>query len=131
MKIVATGIDATVITLGDDSVGDYIVDPPPMPSERRDVQVEGLAFGDRKFSKGRGNRATSFAWTVCRVHDSGTAACLFAWNHARLVPVDCSLLVDGPVCASYSRAVITEVAVVDITGTNTKIRYTVEGAVPA
>jgi len=132
MKIVATPLPSgAAVTLGDDSAGDFIVDPPPLPVERRQLQQEALAFADREFATGRGNRSTGFSWTVSRVHaDQGTATG-FVWGHAAGVPMNCSLEVqEGGETWSFSSAVIVEVAVLEQTGVSTKVRYTVQGAVP-
>ena len=67
MKIVATPLPSgSPITLGDDSAFNYIVDPIPMPQQRREVQVEGLMMGAAVYlaSPGSGNVQTSFNWTV-------------------------------------------------------------------
>ena len=132
MKIIATPIPAAAsITLGDDSAGDYILDPPPLPVERRQFQQEALAFGTRQFAAGRGNAQTSFSWTVARLHADQPSADGFAWGHAAAVPVNCSLVViDAGGTWSFSSAVITEVAIVDQSGISTRTRYVVQGAVP-
>ncbi|MGO8678054.1 MAG: hypothetical protein ACLQVX_19600 [Limisphaerales bacterium] len=135
MQIVATPIpSATPVTLGDDGAGDFIIDPPPIPAEARQVQTEQLALAARVFANGLGNRETSFSWTVARVHASQAAADGFVWGHAATVPMNCSLGIndpDGAAIASFSSAVIVEVACVEQTGVSTKFRYTVQGAVPA
>ncbi len=135
MKIVATPIPgATAVTLGDDDSGDYIIDPPPTPVEKRQVQVEQLALAPRVFANGLGNRETSFSWTVARIHADLPAAVAFVWDHAASVPLNCSLAIDDPdttLVASFSSAVIVEVACLEQTGISTKFRYSVQGAVPA
>ncbi|MGA2864688.1 MAG: hypothetical protein ABSF95_09390 [Verrucomicrobiota bacterium] len=132
MKIVATPLPSgSAITLGDDSVGDFIVDPPPLPVERRQLQQEALAFAEREFATGRGNRRTGFSWTVARVHADQATATGFVWGHAAGVPMNCSLEVQEAEGAwSFSSAVIVEVAVIEQSGVSTKVRYTVQGAVP-
>jgi hypothetical protein len=133
MQIIATPIPtATAVTLGDDSVGDFIIDPPPLPAERRQAQVEQLAMAARVFANGLGNRATSFCWTVARVHADQPTADGFVWGHAAAVPMNCSLAVnDAGGTWNFSSAVIVEVACVEQAGISTKFRYTVQGAVPA
>jgi hypothetical protein len=133
MKIIATPIPAAApVTLGDDSVGDYITDPPPLPIERRDLQQEALAFGSRKFATGRGNAETSFSWTVARVHADQPSADGFVWGHALSVPVNCTLSVmDATTTWTFASAVIVEVACVEQTGISTRFRYTAQGAVPS
>ena len=50
VQIIATPIpSATAVTLGDDDSGDYIIDPPPIPVEKRQVQIEQLVL-DPAFS---------------------------------------------------------------------------------
>jgi len=130
MKIIVTPLPSgTPLTLGDDSVGDYIIDPPPLPVERRRAQVEELALAERVFAAGRGNRATSFSWTVSRQHADLASVAQFIWSHAASVPVDAAIAVtqdSGTV--SFASAVIAEVSLVEVTGLNTKTRYQVTGA---
>ena len=130
MKIVATPLPSgTAITLGDDSVGDYIIDPPPMPVERREAQVEDLALADQAFAQGRGNRVTSFSWTVSRQHADLATVAQFVWSHAASVPLNAALTVTQDAgSATFAAAVITEVAIVEVSGLNTKTRYRVTGA---
>jgi hypothetical protein len=129
MKITAAPTpNGTSVTLGDDSVGDYIVDPAPMPVEQRRAQVEELAMADEVFATGRGNRQTSFSWTVSREHADLASVAAFVWGHAASVPVDCSLAVSQDAgTVTFSTAVIVEVGIVEITGLNTKTRYRVTG----
>ena len=131
MKIVATPLPSgTALTLGDDSVGEYIVDPPPLPVERRRAQVEELALADRVFAIGRGNRATSFSWTVSRQHADLASVVAFVWGHAAAVPVDAAIAVtqdNGTV--TFTSAVIAEVGIVEVSGLTTRTRYRVTGAV--
>ena len=135
MQIIATpSPSAAAVTLGDDSAGDFIIDPPPLPAEKRQVQLEPLALAARVFANGLGNRATSFSWTVARVHANQPTADGFVWGHAATVPMNCSLAVndpDGTTIASFSSAVIVEVTCLEQHGISTKFRYTVQGAVPA
>ena len=133
MKIIVTdlaGVQAA-LTLGDDSVGDYIVDPPPVPTETRQAQHEPLAFGARQFSYGRGNALIKFSWTVERVHADIPTSTLFAWNHAAVVAWNVSIAIMSPtVVATFMSAVIPEVAVLEQCGCSTKTRYTAEGCMP-
>ncbi|HXP63248.1 MAG TPA: hypothetical protein VN829_22290 [Dongiaceae bacterium] len=135
MQIVATPIPtATAVTLGDDAAGAYIIDPPPIPVEKRQVQIEQLVLEARVFAIGLGNRQTSFSWTVARIHADQPTADAFVWGHAAGVPLNCSLAVndpDGTAVATFSSAVIVEVACIEQTGLSTKFRYRVQGAVPA
>jgi hypothetical protein len=122
------------ITLGDDATGDFIIDPPPVPTERRQVQIEQLCLAPRVFANGVGNRQTDFTWTVARQHSSQAVADAFTFTHAASVPLNASIVIndpDGTAVASFSSAVISEVACVERTGISTKFRYAVEGAVPA
>lgn len=134
MQIIATPIpSATAVTLGDDDSGDYIIDPPPIPVEKRQVQIEQLVLEPRIFANGLGNAETSFSWTVARIHADLPAAVAFVWGHAATVPMNCSVAIedpDGTAIASFSSAVIVEVACIEQTGISTKFRYTVQGAVP-
>jgi len=129
MKITATPIPSgAAITLGDDSAGDYIIDPAPMPVERRRAQVEELALAEQVFVAGRGNRETSFSWTVSRQHADLATVAEFVWGHAASVPVDCSLVVTQDAgSVTFATAVMVEVGIVEITGLNTKTRYRVIG----
>ena len=131
MQIIATPLPSgAAVTLGDDATGDYIVDPQPLPVERRAAQVESLAFAARKVAIGRGNRQTSFSWTVARLHASLAAADTFAWNHAAGVPVNCSLQITvGTTVLTYSSAVIDDVTITEQLGKSTKTRYTVKAAI--
>jgi hypothetical protein len=135
VQIIATPIPtATPVTLGDDGAGAYIVDPPPIPVEKRQIQIEQLVLEPRVFANGLGNAQTSFSWTVARIHANQATADTFVWGHAATVPMNCSLAIndpDGTAIASFSSAVIVEVACIEQTGISTKFRYTVEGAVPA
>jgi len=130
MKIIVTPLPAGApLTLGDDSVGDYIIDPPPLPVERRRAQVEDLALADRGFAAGRGNRMTSFSWTVSRQHADLAAVAQFVWGHAATVPVDAAVAVTQDAgTVTFATAVIAEVGLVEVTGLNTKTRYQVTGA---
>ena len=120
------------MTLGDDSSGDFIVDPPPLPVEKRQLQEELLALADRTFATSRGNRSTAFSWTVARWHADQPTADAFLWTHAASVPENCSLqITDAGGAWNFSSAVIIEVAALEQTGVSTRFRYTVQGAVPA
>ena len=131
MQIIVTPFDGSdPLTLGDDSVGDYIVDPPPLPVERRQAQVEELALADAVFVKSRGNRVATFSWTVSRQHASPAAVAQFVWGHAATVPEDVSVQINqDSASVTFSPAVITEVAIVEVAGLNTQTRYRVTGAV--
>ncbi len=133
MKIVATPIPSgTAVTLGDNSVGDFIIDPPPLPVERRQVQEEPLVMADRAWATGRGNRHTSWSWTVARLHADQPTADAFVWTHGPSVPINCSLQITDPGGTwNFSSAVIEEVAIIEQTGVSTKTRYTVRGATPS
>ncbi len=122
------------MTLGDDGTGDFIVDPPPIPVERRQAQIERLVLEARVFANGVGNAQVSFSWTVARQHGTQGAADAFVWTHAGEVPLNCAVAVndpDGAAIQSFTSAVIVEVACVEQTGCSSKFRYTVQGAVPA
>ena len=99
MKIVAKdaeGVLADVVLGDDEGAGDFIVDPPPLPAERRRMQVTALFRGVNPFSYGRGNRSMSFRWTVSRNHASADAAGQYMRWHARAVPINVELVVvDG------------------------------------
>ncbi len=131
MKIVATPLPAgNPITLGDDRAGDFVIDPPPLPVERREIQIESLAFAERQFATGRGNRATSFSWVVARRHADQQTADGFVWGHAAAVPLNCAIQIqDAGGTWNFTSAVIVEVAVLEQTGVSTKVRYSVRGAV--
>jgi hypothetical protein len=135
MQIIATPIPtATAVTLGDDAAGAYIIDPPPVPVEKRQIQIEQLVLEPRAFANGLGNAQTSFSWTVARIHADQPTADAFVWGHAATVPMNCSLAIndpDGTAIGNFSTAVIVEVACVEQTGISTKFRYSVQGAVPA
>jgi len=48
VQIIATPIPtATAVTLGDDAAGAYIIDPPPIPVEKRQIQIEQLVLEPR------------------------------------------------------------------------------------
>lgn len=133
MKITVNPVPSgTAVVLGDDSAGAYIVDPPPMPAERRVAQVEALYEANAVFAKGRGNRSVSFFWTVARDHADAITAAAFALNHCKDVPIDCTIdVLNGSTTTSFIQAVIEEVTCVDLTGKSTRFRYSVVGAVPA
>jgi hypothetical protein len=136
MQIIATDLAVVLaaITLGDDDAGAYIIDPPPIPVEKRQVQIEALVLEPRAFANGLGNAETSFCWTVARIHADQPTADAFVWGHAASVPMNCSIAIndpDGTAIGSFSSAIISEVACLEQTGISTKFRYTVQGAVPA
>jgi hypothetical protein len=136
VKIVVTPIapDAitAAVTLGDDSVGDVIVDPPLLPTTRRPAQVEPLAFGARQFAVGRGNRLTNFKWRVARDHTTEAAAATFVLGHDAAVPVNCSMVITHQAGdTTFSAAVITAVNLIEHYGRATTVEYVVEGATPA
>jgi hypothetical protein len=131
MTITATDTDGVLaaVTLGDHSSGDWIVDPPMLPSERRKVQVTPLFRGAAPFVWGRGNRTISFSWVVSRDHGAVATAAAFAWEHAGLVPINVSLaLAEGAETTTYV-GVISEVTCLELYGQATLFRYAVEGAV--
>jgi hypothetical protein len=133
MKIIITDLTGVVaaLTLGDDSAGNYIVDPPPVPIESRVVQNEPLAFGSRQFSYGRGNALTRFSWSVEWLFATNSAAAQFAWAHSSSVAWNVSIAIEGPpVWATFSSACMSEVAIVEQCGCAVKARYTADGAVP-
>ena len=134
MKIVASDLAAVLsnITLGDDDNGALIVDPLPLPATKREGQVEGLFRGSRAYAKGRGNRETSFNWTVSRQHADKATAMAFVYAHEALVPVDCGLVITHAAgTTTYTSAVMVGVECVELTGLSTKFRYSVVGAIPA
>ena len=131
MTITATDLDGvlTAVTLGDHAAGDWIVDPPMVPSEKRKVQVTPLFRGNAPFVIGRGNRTVAFAWVVSRDHGAVATAVAFAWEHAAAVPINVSLaLVEGAETVEY-HGVISEVTCVELYGQATTFRYAVDGAV--
>ncbi len=130
MQIALTDLDGALdITLGDDAAGDVIVDPPLMPKEARAAQIRPLAFAPRVFAKGRGNRSTSFNWTVARSHEDEATAAAFSREHAADVPINASMQIDG--VDAYSRLVIVDVECIELYGTATTFRYSADGATPA
>jgi hypothetical protein len=136
MQIILTDLSGVLspITLGDDAAGAFIIDPPPIPAEKRQVQTEQLALSPRIFANGVGNRATSFSWTVARVHATQGAADTFVWTHAASIPLNASIVLndpDGAEVASFTSAVVSEVTCTEQSGISTKFRYAVEGAVPS
>jgi hypothetical protein len=133
MKIVATPLPSgSPITLGDDSAYNYIVDPVPMPSQRREVQVEGLMMGSAAYvaSPGLGNVQTSFTWTVSWQFANLSTACSFVWSHPAAVPINCSIVVtdDSGANTTFSAAVISAVEVVGQSGLNVTVKYSAIGA---
>ena len=132
MKITAKDADGVLpdVILGDDEgAGDFIIDPPPLPLERRSVQITPLFRGTHPFSRGRGNRSIAFRWTVSRNHASGEAAGLFMRWHANTVPINVTLVVrDGNYEDRYS-GVMAEVAAAGRMGLETVFSYTIDGAV--
>jgi hypothetical protein len=135
MQIIATDLAEVLapITLGDDAAAAFIIDPPPIPTEKRQVQTEQLVLAPAVFANGLGNRQCSFSWTVARVHASQAAADTFVWTHAASVPLNASLAIndpDGSNIQTFSSAVISEVACAEQSGISTKFRYRVEAATP-
>ena len=132
MKIVAKdaeGVLADVVLGDDEGAGDFIVDPPPLPAERRRMQVTALFRGVNPFSYGRGNRSVAFRWTVSRNHASADVAGQFMRWHASAVPINVRLVVqDGNYQDTYS-GVMVVVAAVGWTGRETVFGYTIDGAV--
>ena len=132
MKIVAKdaeGVLGEVILGNDEGTGDFIIDPPPLPSERRRMQVTPLFRGTNPFSWGRGNRSVAFRWVVSRNHASADVAGQFMRWHASAVPINVRLVVqDGNYQDTYS-GVMVEVAAVGRTGRETVFGYTIDGAV--
>jgi hypothetical protein len=141
MKITATDTVGSLgtVTLGDESatatgfVGpDVILDPPPLPVERRQAQIEPIAFGARVFAAGRGNAETSFSWTVQRAHNTQDLAGAFVFEHAALVPLTCSLQVylDDGTEHVYSAGYIVEIACLAWNNISTVFRYSIKAATP-
>jgi len=133
MKIVATPLPSgTAVTLGDDSAPNYIVDPPPMPVTKGQMQVEDLFRGSQPFVAGRGNVSASFNWTVHWLFATAALATAFVWSHGASVPQWCSLTLtpDTGSAVTYSSALIQAVEVIEISGCSVKVRYSVIGATP-
>jgi hypothetical protein len=133
VKITAKDAEGVLddIVLGDDGGGDWIIDPPPLPVERRKVQITPLFRGATPFAWGRGNRAVSFSWTVARDHASADAAGAFMRGHPTKVPINVTLTVDDGAGTDSYTGVIVEVAPVDRFGRATVFRYGIDGAVLA
>ena len=118
------------VVLGDDDDGDIIVDPPPMPDTKRRVQSDPLAGGVRERVIGRGNRSTSFSWSVARDHGDAGTADEFVHEHDGQVPVNCQITITEEETVSiYTAAVISKVSCIEHFGQATVFRYSVEGAV--
>lgn len=133
MKIDVTDLESVLsaITLGDDSAGDYIIDPAPLPKEVRSAQVSPISLAGRVFAKGRGNRRVSWSWTVEREHTTATAASQFVFAHPALVPINAGVTVTLPsATVTFTSAVITSVECVKNAGRTTQFRYTIDGATP-
>ena len=132
MKITAKdaeGVLADVVLGDDEGAGDFIIDPPPLPAERRRMQVTALFRGVNPFSYGRGNRSMSFRWTVSRNHASADAAGQYMRWHARAVPINVELVVVDGVNTDTYVGVMVEVSAVGRTGRETVFGYTIDGAV--
>ena len=132
MKIVAKDAEEMLpdVVLGDDEgAGDFIIDPPPLPSEKRKVQITELFRAANPFAWGRGNRATSFRWTVSRNHASDDIAGAFARRHAAQVPINVVLTVSEGAFTDVYTGVIPEVTVGERLGRETVFGYAIEGAV--
>jgi hypothetical protein len=132
VKIVAKDAEEVLIdvVLGDDEeAGDFIIDPPPLPSEHRKAQITPLFRGTNPFTWGRGNRSISFRWTVSRNHASADAAGTFLRGHAATVPINVTLVVTDGIGTDTYMGVMTEVTAVGRLGRETVFAYAIDGAV--
>jgi len=131
VKITAKDAEGVLpdIVLGNDGAEQWIIDPSPLPSERRKGQLTPLFRGAHPFAWARKNGVTSFSWTVSRNHANGDEAGKFSRRHSGDVPANVTLVVeDGGFADSYT-GMILDVTAVDRIGRETVFRYTIDGAV--
>lgn len=118
---------AGTVTGGDPDNGtDVITDPPILPVEKRDVQIEKIAFGVSVFAAPRNNREVSFRWQVERQHTTANNAAKFRRLHAALVPIAMSMVItldDGSTTETYPAAYMEEVACIEWSGIRTRFQY--------
>ncbi|MDB6108328.1 MAG: hypothetical protein JWR69_78 [Pedosphaera sp.] len=133
MKIVCQPVDAagadtgSPITLGDDSVGDYIVGP-PFRAESRLVDQAPLYGAATPYTNDQGNRRNSYSWTVEREHATKAAATAFNLGHANSLPGNCRLTItEGAADWRHAGCTFTAVECVLQTGIATTFRYSITG----
>ena len=132
MKIIATPLPSgSPVTLGDDSVFNWVTDL-PMPSAKGQPQVEELFRSATPFVAWRANVSAGFSWSVTWQLSTLAAAAAFIWAHAATVPRYCSLAIydDAGGTTTFSSALIAAVDVISVSGLSVQVRYNVTGATP-
>jgi hypothetical protein len=117
---------------------DVVLDPLPLPSEKRAVQHENLAFGDVAFSAERGNREVSLQFSVQSFFASRDTAMIWVLgpnSAADAVPPGANYDLmftsdDGDSTAIYANGALAEVEVVSWVGPNCTVRWSFEGLTP-
>jgi hypothetical protein len=113
-------------TLGDDSVGDFILDDGG--PHQRVVQQEPLAGGSAPFTAGRGNHINQRSFTVSKEHASLAAAVDWFNTHPDDLATSGTLqITEGATVVQQTGAVLVSVDRVNLTGRSTILRYQFTG----
>jgi hypothetical protein len=117
------------VTLGDDSVGDFLLDGGAgNGAHQRVVQQEPLAGGTNVFTAARGNKSNQVTFIVSKEHASVAAAAEWWFEHPDLLATSGSLvLTEGASISTMTGAVLQSVERVNLTGRSTILRYTFVG----
>jgi hypothetical protein len=124
-----------------DSGPDVILDPLPMPKEKRATQIEPLAFGNVPFAAERGNRTVTLQFTVQSFFSTRDKAMAWALGStaspsaADNIPPGANYDVlftsdDGAGASKFGNGATAAIDVVSWVGTNVTVRYVFEGLTP-
>ena len=132
MTITATPLaGGAAVTLGDETAGDIITDPPALPQSKIQVQTEVMFGAADVFVASLGNAEMTFSWVVLSTLANMAAVYTWQWGRAAAVPRACSLsIVQDATTTNFSQAIIEEVTIAKISGLSVWTKYVARGVQP-
>jgi hypothetical protein len=139
LAVEAANLASGSLTPVGDAGPDVILDPLPLPKEKRAVQIENLSFANVAFAAERGNRTVTLEFHVQSFFTTRDKA--MAWvmgtsaSAADSVPPGANYDVlftsdDGASTSKYGNGATSAIDVVSWVGTNVTVRYVFEGLTP-